>query len=80
MHKRLFEELRSFSTTATLETRGENACGVAVKFMELLREEVEDDDEFRKLASAWYKSVRDNDVKKFKRALKRYEKRKNEDG
>lgn len=78
MHKSLFEELRSTSSTASLEVRGENACGVAVKFMTLLRESVEDDDEFRKLASAWYKSVRDNDVKKFKRALKRYERRRKE--
>lgn len=78
MHKSLFEELRSGFSAVDLETRGENAAGVAIKFMELLRSEVDDDDEFRKLASAWYKSVRDNDVKKFKRAWRRYMKRKNE--
>lgn len=78
MHKSLFEELRSGFSAVDLETRGENAAGVAIKFMELLRSEVNDDDEFRKLASAWYKSVRDNDVKKFKRAWRRYMRRKNE--
>jgi len=76
-HKSLFDELRKFSG-ADLEARGENACGVAMKFMGLLREHIEDDEAFRRVASAWYKSVRDNDPRKFKRALKRHERRQQE--
>lgn len=76
-HKSLFDELRKFSG-ADLEVRGENACGVAIKFMELLRERITDDEAFRRVASAWYKSVRDDDVRKFKRALRRYERKQQE--
>ncbi len=78
-HKSLFEDLRTTFSGFDLETRGVNAINVAQKFMELLREHVEDDEDFRRVASAWYKSVRDNDERKFKRALKKY-KRKKEGG
>lgn len=78
-HRSLFEELRTTFSGVDLETRGVNAQGVAMRFMELLREYIDDDDEFRRVASAWFKSVRDKDEKKFKRALRKYEKRKNGD-
>lgn len=70
--KSLFTELNSMISSASLETRAENACGVAMKFMSLLEESVEDEAELKKLKSAWFKSVRDGDFKKFKRALNRY--------
>lgn len=70
----LFDALATYTSPATLETRGENAWGVAVKFMSLLEEQIESEDERKKLMSAWYKSVRDNDFRKFRRALNRYRK------
>lgn len=78
-HKSLFEDLRTTFSGVDLETRGVNAINVAQKFMELLAEHIEDEDDFRRVASAWYKSVRDNDERKFKRALKKYN-RKMENG
>ncbi len=75
-HKSLFDDLRTTFSGVDLETRGVNAINVAQKFMELLREHIEDDDEFRRVASAWYKSVRDNDERKFKRALKKHNRKK----
>ena len=78
-HRSLFEELRTTFSGVDLETRGVNAINVAQKFMELLREHIEDDDEYRRVASAWFKSVRDKDEKKFKRALRKHERRKDED-
>lgn len=74
-HSRVFQDFNRMFSTATLETRAENAFGVAVKFMSLLDGHVDDDDELKKLKSAWYKSVRDNDFKKFRRALNRYNRR-----
>ena len=56
-----------------LDTRGENAWGVAVKFLTLLQEQIPEEAERRKLMNAWMKSVKENDYRKFKRALNRYE-------
>ncbi len=58
---------------ATLEVRGENAWGAAVRFLTLLQEQVPEEDERKKLMNAWVKSIREKDFKKFKRALRRYE-------
>lgn len=67
-----FTELNRTRTPVGLDVRGENAWAVAVKFMTLLEDSVKDPEELRKLQSAWYKRVRDNDFKKFRRALNRY--------
>lgn len=67
-----FEALSRGNSPAQLDMRGENAWAVAVKFMDLLGETVTDPEELRKLQSAWYKSIRDRDFKKFRRALNRY--------
>lgn len=67
-----FTELSRTRTPVGLDVRGENAWAVAIKFMSLLRDSVKDPEELRKLQSAWYKRVRDNDFKKFRRALNRY--------
>lgn len=74
-HKSLFEDLRTTFSGIDLETRGVNAIGVAMKFMELLHEHIDDDEDFRRVASAWYKSIRDKDERKFKRALKKYKRK-----
>lgn len=68
----LFTELNSMISSASLESRAENACVVAMKFMSLLEENVDDEGELKKLKSAWFKSVRDGDFKKFRRALNRH--------
>ncbi len=58
--------------------RGENAHAVAVKFLSMLVEHIPEEDERKKLMATWMRSVRDNDYKKFQRALKRYHKRREE--
>lgn len=73
MAKSFFEELNTMFSPATLEVRGENAHGVAVRFLTLLTEQVPEEDERKKLMNAWVKSIRDNDFKKFKRALRKYQ-------
>jgi len=67
-----FTELSRTQSPVGLDVRGENAWAVAVKFMTLLEESVKDPEERRKLQSAWYKRVRDNDFRKFRRALNRF--------
>lgn len=69
---RFLTELTKSHSPVNLEMRAENAFGVAAKFLELLTKAVDDEEERRKLMSAWFKAVRDNDYKKFKRALRRY--------
>lgn len=76
---RFLDQLTGSSSPINLDTRGENAFGVAVKFLTLLDSSIEDREELRKLMSAWFKSVRDNDYKKFKRALRRYHRKDQEE-
>ena len=73
------EELNSLFSPTTVLARGENAWSVAVKFLTLIQDQVPEEEERRKLMNAWMKSIKDNDFKKFKRALNRYEKSRNED-
>jgi len=70
---RFLDELNSLYSPTALDARGENAWGVAVKFLTLLQEQIPEDDERRKLMNAWMKSIKENDYRKFKRALNRYE-------
>jgi len=73
MKLRFLDELNSLYSPTALDARGENAWGVAVKFLTLLQEQIPEDAERRKLMNAWMKSVKENDYRKFKRALNRYE-------
>jgi hypothetical protein len=73
MKLRFLEELNSLYSPTAIDTRGENAWGVAVKFLTLLQEQIPEEAERRKLMNAWMKSVKENDYRKFKRALNRYE-------
>lgn len=73
MPKSFFDEINSMFSGPTLEARGENAWAVAVRFLTLLSEQVPELDERKKLMNAWVKSIRDKDFKKFKRALRRYQ-------
>jgi hypothetical protein len=57
----------------TLEVRADNAFSVAVRVFELIEKMVPDDENQKRLMGAWFKSVRDRDFKKFKRALRRYD-------
>ncbi len=75
---RFLDELNSLYSPTALDARGENAWGVAVKFLTLLQNQIHDDAERRKLMNAWMKSVKENDYRKFKRALNRYEKSRND--
>lgn len=68
----IFDDLRNRYSPATLSVRGENAWGVATKFLTLLQNQIPDEEDRRKLMSAWMKAVKDNDHKKFERALRRY--------
>lgn len=79
VRKSIFEELNSMYSPASVEGRGEDAWAAAVKFLTMLDEQIRDDDEKKKLMSAWMKSVKDNDFRKFKRALRRYNKKLEED-
>ena len=75
----IFEELKAQFSPHTVDVRGDNAHAVAVKFLELLVQQIPEEDERRKLMSTWMRSVKDNDYKKFQRALRRYH-RKREEG
>ena len=70
--KNLFNELQSMYSHTSLDTRGENAWAVGVKFFSLLQQQIPNEEEQKKLMSAWFKAVRDNDFRKFRRALNRY--------
>jgi len=75
MSKSVFEELNSMFSTQNVSVRGENAWAVAVKFLSLLQEQVPDEDEQKKLMFTWMRAVKDNDFKKFERALRRYQRK-----
>jgi hypothetical protein len=74
----LFEQLNRLYAPRKIEQRGENAWFVAVKFLTMLQEQIEEDEDRRKLMSAWMKSVKEKDFKKFSRALRRYERQRQE--
>ena len=74
----LFKELNDMLSPMNIESRGENAWGVAVKFLRLLERSIPEDDERRRLMGAWMKSVKENDYKKFKRALNKYKRNRRE--
>jgi hypothetical protein len=70
------KELNSLYEPTTLDIRAENAFGVAIRFFELILRMIPEDVERRRLMAAWFKSVRDADFRKFRRALKRYDRQK----
>ena len=74
----VFEELKSQFSSHSVDVRGENAHAVAVKFLQMLVDQIPEEDERKKLMATWMRSVRDNDYKKFSRALRRYRKRREE--
>ncbi len=78
MSGNIFEELKGQFSPQTLDVRGENAHAAAVRFLELLQQQIPEEDERRKLMSTWMRSVKDKDYKKFQRALKRYHRRREE--
>lgn len=75
MSKSVFDEINSMFSAQNLSVRGENAWAVAVKFLTLLQQQVPEEEERKKLMSTWMRAVKDNDYKKFERALRRYHKR-----
>jgi len=79
MRENIFEELKKSYSPIELDVRGENAHDVAVKFLTKLQTQVPEEDERKKLMSAWIRSIRDNDYKIFRRALRRYRKRRDEE-
>lgn len=78
MAQSFFDELNGMFSAVSLEVRGENAWGVAVRFLSLLSEQVPEEEERKKLMNAWVKSIRDKDYRKFKRALRRYQRHREE--
>lgn len=73
MHSRnsLFEELSRHSGVS-VDSRGENAFNVAVKFMQLMRSTTTDDKAFDLMMKAWFRAVKDEDFSKFRRTYKKY--------
>jgi hypothetical protein len=72
----VLRELDSLYEKSTLDIRAENAFGVAVRFFNLIDKMIPEDIERKKLMASWMKSVRDNDFRKFRRTLRRYDKQK----
>ena len=71
-------ELNSLYEPTTIDVRAENSFGVAVRFFDLITRMVPEEIEGKRLMAAWFKSVRDNDFRKFRRALRRYDRQKSE--
>jgi hypothetical protein len=69
-------ELTSFYEPVTMDVRAENAFGVAVKFFDLIKTVIPEEIDQKRLMASWFKAVRDSDFKKFRRALRRYDKTK----
>lgn len=69
-------ELNSLYSPVTMDVRAENAFGVAVRFFDLIRQMVPEEAERRRLMGAWMKAVASSDFKKFRRALRRYDRTK----
>ena len=74
--KSLFDQLQSSFKPIDIEVRGDNAWHVAVKFLSLLQEEIPEEDERKKLMATWMRSIKEKNYVKFKRALRRYYNRK----
>ena len=74
----VFEELKSHFSAQSIDVRAENAHAVAVKFLTMLQEQIPEEEERKKLMATWMRSVKDNDYSKFKRALRRYHRRREE--
>lgn len=72
----VFRELASLYEPTTIDIRAENAFGVTVKFFELIMKMIPEEIEQKRLMAAWMKSVRDSDFRKFRRALRRYDRQK----
>ena len=70
----LFDEVNRLYSPRRLEGRAEDAWAGSVRVMDLIKEHIVGEEEQKRLMSAWFKAVRDNDFKKFSRALKKYEK------
>lgn len=73
-------ELNSLYTPATIDVRAENAFGVAVRFFELITQMIPEPKEQQRLMLAWFKSVKDKDFRKFRRALRKYDRLKKSQG
>lgn len=67
----LFEELTKYSAP-DVETRGENAFNVGVRFIKLLETSAPDDKTFDLMMKAWFRAVKDNDYSKFTRTYRKY--------
>ena len=75
MSRNIFDELMSQFSPHTVSVRGEEAHAHAVKFLDMLSEQITDEAECRKLMATWMRSIKDRDYKKFDRALRRYHRR-----
>ncbi len=75
MARNIFDELKAQFSPHTVSVRGEEAHAHAVKFLEMLHKQIPEEDERKKLMATWMRGVKDRDYKKFDRALKRYNRR-----
>jgi hypothetical protein len=75
MSRNIFTELMSQFSPHTVSVRGEEAHAHAVKFLEMLAEQVPEEDERKKLMATWMRSIKERNYKKFERALSRYHRR-----
>lgn len=65
--------LQSMLQPRTVEIRAEVAHSSAINFLNLLRHEFPDENEYRRLMMNFLRSIKDNDFKKFRRVLQRAE-------
>ncbi len=73
--KSLFDEITRYSGNG-LESRAESSLNVGVRFLQLLRQEVGDDDKsFDLMMKAWFRAIKDDDFSKFKRIYRKYTER-----
>lgn len=54
--------------------RGENAYSVGVKFLDLLREDIDDERIFDLVMKAWFRAIKDGDYTKFRRVYLKHTK------
>lgn len=67
----ILEEISSYSKL-DVGVRGLNACEAALKFIDLLNSEIEDEEEQKRLLNAWFKAVRNSDPSKFEKAFRKF--------
>jgi len=72
-HRSIFEELSKFSGS-DVETRAENAFVVGDRFLQLLRNRIDDDKTFDLVMKAWFRAIKDGDFNKFKRVYRKHSK------